>query len=583
MKCSHESIFRHGFDPAAVCLRIMESHLCKEEFKLLNLMNLFWCKLDGSYLIMMPIAIIALIIIFKYVSITVEEYIAEGIQAICDRLGMTDSVAAITLLAVANGAADMMTVLVSSESEGGISYNIGTLYGGGLFICSAVLAMCILQSRKKLRFNWMIIYRLIVFYLLATMITITFALFKWITWWGSALLLLLYLLLVIVVVVDDKRQAKSNLSRSMDAGSYLNVSVDDSKDRDLHQLPSRIASKIFNLHQKVVDPEYRQELLDEVPEVQSSLAQTRSTQPIARTSQPLRMNSNKNVYEYNEHHSLTQEFKLKIDFVRELRKRKISSRGAWGWVSYCLERPFMFVLYMTVLPCDKEQYSKRRCLIYCFPGVYFTMVVMTHRFDLFDLIVAEVIGALLFVFFMLTLETKRPPKYFLMINILGLLGGLLWTYVLISSMIDIIEALGILLNLNKTFLGLTVLAIGSSIPDAITTIHLCKQSESIMAISGAYSGQLFALTVAFGVSMLRLTLKEGSQEFDLFDPKKLSENSLNILVIFSNLVVLGFTFIYSIRTNFKLEKNFGKLLLAVYVLFIGTASFIGIRQAYLSF
>ena len=94
-------------------------------------------------------------------------------------------------------------------------------------------------------------------------------------------------------------------------------------------------------------------------------------------------------------------------------------------------------------------------------------------------------------------------------NILGLFGGLLWTYILINTIIDLIECIGILLNLNKTFLGMTVLAIGSSLPDAITTIALCKHSESIMALSGAYSGRLFALTVAFGISMLKLTLKKG--------------------------------------------------------------------------
>ena len=44
--------------------------------------------------------------------------------------------AAVTLLALANGAGDVITALVASGAEGGISYNIGALYGAGFFVCS---------------------------------------------------------------------------------------------------------------------------------------------------------------------------------------------------------------------------------------------------------------------------------------------------------------------------------------------------------------------------------------------------------------------------------------------------------------
>lgn len=578
MKCTHKSIFHKGFDPAYVCLMVTSHELCKEDFKFVNLMDVFWCKLEGSYYIFIPLALVALFLIFKYIAIAVEEYIAEGIQAICDRLGLSDSVAAITLLAVANGAADMMTVLISSETEGGISYNIGTLYGGGLFICSAVLALCILQSKRRLRFNWMIIYRLIIFYMLATLMTIAFAIYKHITWWSAASLLALYFFLVIVVIRDDKLQSKKNLSESMDAGPQLNISVDESKDKDSHQLPSRIHSKIFNLHQKVVDPEYQEENR-ETGDIQSIHTGSKITNPLLRSTAPINLEGKGPVFTFHEHHSMTQDFRHKIDFARELRKKKIEGGGFFGWLSYCIEKPFIWLMYLTVLPCDKDHYSKARCLLFAFPGMFFTVFTITHKVGLIEMSIVGGGGLLLFILFWFTLDPVKPPKYFLLINIMGLLGGLMWTYILVTSMIDIIESFGIILNLNKTFLGLTIMAIGSSIPDAFTTIHLCRESESIMAISGAYSGQLFALTIAFGISMLKITLTEGPQDFDLFDEAKLSENILNILVIFSNLLVLGSTFVYAVRKNFKLERSFGIGLISFYAIFLGACCWIGIRYA----
>ena len=44
-----------------------------------------------------------------------------------------------TLLALANGAGDVITAIVASGSPGGVSYNIGALYGAGFFVCAVSL------------------------------------------------------------------------------------------------------------------------------------------------------------------------------------------------------------------------------------------------------------------------------------------------------------------------------------------------------------------------------------------------------------------------------------------------------------
>jgi solute carrier family 24 (sodium/potassium/calcium exchanger), member 6 len=58
-------------------------------------------------------------------------------------LEMSEAFAAVTLLAIANGAGDVITALVASGTSGGISYNIGSLYGAGLFCTSIIIATTI--------------------------------------------------------------------------------------------------------------------------------------------------------------------------------------------------------------------------------------------------------------------------------------------------------------------------------------------------------------------------------------------------------------------------------------------------------
>ena len=49
---------------------------------------------------------------------------------------------------MANGAGDVITAVVASDSENGIYYNIGSLYGAGLFACSFVIAMTIFDNKS---------------------------------------------------------------------------------------------------------------------------------------------------------------------------------------------------------------------------------------------------------------------------------------------------------------------------------------------------------------------------------------------------------------------------------------------------
>ena len=118
--------------------------ICDEKQDFTNFFNIFWCYLQGNTLLMLIVAAILIFLIFKYTSMTVDEYIAEGIQYVTDWLGISESLAAVTLLAFANGAGDVITALVASGAEGGVSYNIGALYGAGLFVCSMTIAVCIL-------------------------------------------------------------------------------------------------------------------------------------------------------------------------------------------------------------------------------------------------------------------------------------------------------------------------------------------------------------------------------------------------------------------------------------------------------
>jgi sodium/potassium/calcium exchanger 6 len=156
---------------------------------------------------MIPLTIIALFFIFKFICALVDEYIAAAIEFIVKRFKMSDAIAGVTLIALANGAGDVVTAIVSSSGPEGVSYNIGALYGAGLFVCTIVLTFTIKGSPEQpIKVNPMTIYRDVPFFIFATLFVIGNGIYGTINAYTSSFMLVIYLALVVIVYIQDKKE-----------------------------------------------------------------------------------------------------------------------------------------------------------------------------------------------------------------------------------------------------------------------------------------------------------------------------------------------------------------------------------------
>jgi len=72
------------------------------------------------------------------------------------------------------------------------------------------------------------------------------------------------------------------------------------------------------------------------------------------------------------------------------------------------------------------------------------------------------------------LKAKEVPSYFILINFLSACIGLLWSYFASNILIDLLTFIGIIAQINSTYIGLTILALGNALPDALTVIMFSK-------------------------------------------------------------------------------------------------------------
>jgi Ca2+/Na+ antiporter len=67
-------------------------------------------------LLYFPLSFLVIIVIFRFMSQSVSDYIAEGLVFISDSLGLSEQMGAVTLIGVANGIADMLVAIVAASS-----------------------------------------------------------------------------------------------------------------------------------------------------------------------------------------------------------------------------------------------------------------------------------------------------------------------------------------------------------------------------------------------------------------------------------------------------------------------------------
>lgn len=71
-------------------------------------------------------------------------------------------------------------------------------------------------------------------------------------------------------------------------------------------------------------------------------------------------------------------------------------------------------------------------------------------------------------------------------------SSMFFVYWLASNVVNILEVIGFITRLSKSFLGTTFLAVGNSLGDLLADITLAKTGYHKMAFSACFGGPLFS-------------------------------------------------------------------------------------------
>ena len=137
----------------------------------INFYSLYFCYMRGSVFFSFIVFSLILIILFFIISSTSDIFLSTAITKIVETFKINQNLAAVTLLAFGNGAPDVISSLIASSDEEGISFSINSLIGSGMFITSFVLGSVVFKGKeifvKPNMFNRdIILYSISLFYII---------------------------------------------------------------------------------------------------------------------------------------------------------------------------------------------------------------------------------------------------------------------------------------------------------------------------------------------------------------------------------------------------------------------------------
>lgn len=120
---------------------------CTGEYSTLNFVDFYYRKTQKNAILTFLLILVLFPVLFMYVAEIAERYLSVGMASLSDKFKLSPALAAVTLIAFANGAPDVMASYAAGAVPGGALVSLGSLYGGYMFVTCMVAANVLMAAK----------------------------------------------------------------------------------------------------------------------------------------------------------------------------------------------------------------------------------------------------------------------------------------------------------------------------------------------------------------------------------------------------------------------------------------------------
>ncbi|XP_046977385.1 sodium/potassium/calcium exchanger 4 isoform X1 [Vanessa cardui] len=451
------------------------------------------------------------IYLFLALAVVCDKFFVPAVDRICTALNMTNDVAGATFMAAATSAPELfVNVIGTFITEGDIG--VGTIVGSAVFNILAVAACCGIGAGMVVPLDWWPLTRDCLAYGITVSILICIMHDEYVQWYEAFLLVLLYGVYICIMYYDKSIQ---NFAK----GSWICVSnflkKDNEKqdsvlpvDNDHHQHNGNVKSvSLFT--------DTNEKKLSSDASLQVEKIKNDDDKSVSGENEPKVSDMEIACQEEANQGNVEEGNKEVVEEYRHSLWKWPSGRSKLTKTTWIITWPIHLVYLFTIPDCEKPRFKN------WFPLTFIMCIVW--------------IGSLSYI---------------------------------VAWMITII---GDTLMIPDSVMGITFLAAGTSVPEAVSSVIVAKQGHGSMGISNSIGSNTFDILLCLGLPWLikaSLTPAEPGNYWVKINSMGLEYSAISLL---STLLLLYLTFWLN---KFKLDAAVGRACLAMYAMFLVLATLI---------
>eukprot|EP01094_Clydonella_sp_ATCC50884_P007706 TRINITY_DN1693_c0_g1_i2.p1 TRINITY_DN1693_c0_g1~~TRINITY_DN1693_c0_g1_i2.p1 ORF type:complete len:648 (-),score=135.92 TRINITY_DN1693_c0_g1_i2:47-1723(-) len=509
----------------------------------INYLELYYCSLDSAHWFAMIIFLFVLVVLFFMLGTSAEDYFCPTLGVISDLLRLSPDVAGITILALGNGAPDVFSTFVA-VTQMKFELAIGELTGAGVFVSLVVVGAVTLASSATV--EPLPFIRDTTFYLLV----------------GSGML---------VMIALGSFHLYESISFLLIYAFYVSLSV------AMNVIKNRRAAQ---KRKKAAGDE------DEPPRRGHSISYTGA--PIARHASIGSIDgegtlTSRSTGPYGALSAMDTSTSLELAPDKSWKDGAVElwiiwlERYEWGEktilqrIVTVLTFPITIVFDITIPQVQEDTYYRP----YNAASMLFSPLLLMTAFSgivdfyhtswaggwvpLWGIIEVVALGLALLVFF--TTKTDELPRYNFFFVGYAFLISIVWIYIIANELVDLLEAIGLVLEISPSLLGMTVLAWGNSIGDLVSNVVVARQGSPAMAIAACFGGPLFNMLVGLGTSLTYRNILDYPDPYEVALPTTVLFSFLFVIIsMVSTLIVVPVC-------KFKFIRPYAIYTIALYLFF----------------
>jgi len=535
--------------------------------------------------------IAGMVYMFVAISITCDEFFVPALEVLSDRLELSPDVAGATLMAMGGSAPEFFTSCVGTWIAK-TDVGIGTIVGSAVFNVLFVIGACALASPTPLVLTWWPLFRDSLFYTVGLVALTLFFSDESIEWYEALTLFLLYIVYCIFMRNSERIEAvvKGWLGIAMpDAGQKGGVDAAQKKTAQTSIVPADPTTKQARVHPEPgeegngggcgtcdkdwsmgstgctqVRPPLGHEDGAEAGETFKGKSEGGAGAPATSSSSPSLQSLPARTQPTNAM-SLELPLSTAVPATGETDDCAVSSRGtgkvigegdgcqepslATSGGSYAGSAPYNAECGSGAADGPEEEDDDGPLEIACpEPGA----------------------GFLAWVFFVTTLpivvtlsftvpDVRRPGRD--RFYVLAFVNAICWVAVFTYLMVWFASITADAFGMSVTLMGLTVLAVGTSVPDFITSVIVAKQGKGDMAVSSSIGSNIFDIMVGLPIPWLSYVVCGGGEA------AKVDRSGLGVSIPLL-LAMLVLTIATISLNGWVMSKFMGLCMFALYALFM---------------